>query len=99
MTGGDYLKKPEKVARFTDFYTLTSSDGDTDQLPPLLAETLYAEVENQAAPILRRTVHERELMLSPEERIAFSLFLSFQFTRGRAIRDEGNGYELPPVDV
>jgi len=84
--GVDYLKKPEKVGRITDFYTLESENISGDP-PPLLAETIYAEVESQAAPVIRDLISgPRDL--SPAEIVAMTLFLGFQLTRGRTTREE-----------
>ena len=87
--GRDYLKKPEKVARITDFYTLDSS-STPKELPPLLAETIYAEVESQAAPIVGGLLSGSLSELSQAEIVAITLFLGFQMTRGRTTREQHN---------
>lgn len=76
--GVDYLKKPAKVARITDFYTLENDKLDPSVVPPLLAETLFAEVESQTAPIIRRLSSEGEVRLTPTEVVSITLFLALQ---------------------
>ena len=83
--GRDYLKKPEKVARITDFYTLDSEAALAAGIPPLLAETLFGEIESRAAPVIRRLV-DRPPSLRAQEVVDLALFLAQQIARGQVNR-------------
>src|SRR5664280_680724 len=81
-----YLVSPEKAARETDFYSLASENLDSNELPPLLVETILSRVEGAAKGIIDRLIVLGINTLSFDDALTFALFLAFEVTRGRAFR-------------
>lgn len=85
--GTSYETSPSKAARITDFYRLEADGLDSDEIPPLLFETLLSEVEAWGKAVMDELVTQPRT-LDPDHMAKFAWFLGFQFTRGAAQRAE-----------
>lgn len=85
--GTSYETSPAKAARITDFYRLEAEGLDPAEVPPLLFETALGEVETWGREAIEELVTQPDTM-DPGLMSRFAWFLGFQFTRGRAIRQE-----------
>ncbi|MEX2440401.1 MAG: DUF4238 domain-containing protein [Actinomycetota bacterium] len=86
-SGETHVTTPAKACRISDFYRLEAEHLDPDQVPPLLMETLYSEVESWARKIIDSLVGDAP-QLPPGDLASFAWFLAFQFTRGAGHREE-----------
>lgn len=81
-----YLAPPRKAARETDYYLLESPDVDPEEVPPLLMEVMFGEVEGLAKAAIDQMLETGSAHLGPEQAAEFAWFLGFQATRGHAYR-------------
>lgn len=81
------LVSPQKALKQTDFYRLESPDLEPGVIPPLLMETILAEVESQAKRILDGLISVGRCD-SPDDEAALAWFLAMQITRGASFRAE-----------
>lgn len=71
-----------KVAVETGFYSVETEEGE--EMP--YVERLMSEIEGAAAKAIARTCSNLMLLLTPDQKIAISMFLGLQHTRGRRMR-------------
>ncbi len=83
-----YLNRAEVAARETDFYRMESEDLDSEEIPPLLFETILGRIEGAGKPAIDRLIDCGMDALEPPDVSALSQFLAFQIARGRARRRE-----------
>jgi hypothetical protein len=70
------LRSLDRVAAQKDYYAVKTEDGEKVQT----VEDILARVEGFAAPVIRR-FHEGDRLLSDDDRMTFSTFLSFGVMR------------------
>ena len=83
-----YLNSADNAARETDFYRMESDDLDSDEIPPLLFETILSRLEGAAPAVIDLLIEGGPTALGHLDALAFAQFLAFQFVRGRARRQE-----------
>lgn len=87
-SGGAWEQSAAKAARETDFYSVAHESINSDEVPPLLFETVLGELEAIAAQGVGILIARGPEALTVEQRFQFALFLAFQITRGRTFRAE-----------
>ncbi|MEE3751886.1 DUF4238 domain-containing protein [Mycobacterium intracellulare] len=82
-----WVTTPRKAATETDYYRLESPELDPEEVPPLLFEVTLSRVERWGADFIDAAIVDPIQVLSnDEQRVLFSIFMAFQYVRGRNFR-------------
>lgn len=90
-----FRASPKKIARITDFNTVSGLEN-FNGVPDNYFEELYAQLEDEAAPIFREMSETARLDLDEEERYVVALCLSTQSTRTPGFLNGIGAYDLTP---
>jgi hypothetical protein len=86
MSGGNRVMSVSNAAVETDFYTIQTGDGPSDEI-----EKRLSEIETRAADALR-AVDAGQLVATSETMTGLAEFAAIQATRGRDFRDTMNDF-------
>jgi hypothetical protein len=85
--GKSWVTSPKKAASETDYYRIESPDLDPEEIPPLLFEVTLSKIEQWGADFIEAAVEDPVGTARDDEiRVLFSLYMAFQFVRGRSYR-------------
>jgi hypothetical protein len=81
------FRSPARSAlRETDFYRFESDADDKKAVPPLVIETMLAEIEGAAVGAIDAVIDNAALAQVPENRLAIATLMAAQHVRGRRFR-------------
>jgi hypothetical protein len=82
-----WVTTPRRAAAETDYYRLDSPDLESQEIPPLLFEVTLGRVEQWGADFIEAAGSDPAALLrDDEQRVFFSIYLAFQYVRGRNFR-------------
>lgn len=85
--GKSWVTTPKKAASETDYYRIESPDLDPVEIPPLLFEVSLSKVERWGADFINAAIGDPANAARDDEmRVLFSLYMAFQYVRGRSYR-------------
>jgi hypothetical protein len=82
-----WITTPRRAATETDYYRIESPDLDPKEIPPLLFEVTLSRVEKWGSDFIDAAIADPiEVLRDDEQRVFFSLYMAFQYVRGRNFR-------------
>jgi hypothetical protein len=81
-----WITTPKRAASETDYYRVEAPDIDPDQVPPLLFEVAMSKAERWGADFIAAALDDPAAVISDEQRVLFSIYMAFQYVRGRSYR-------------
>lgn len=85
--GKSWPSTPKRAGNEADFYRIESPELDPDDVPPLLFEVVLSRIEAWGAEFIAAAIDDPVDALRDDElRVLFSLYMAFQFVRGRRYR-------------
>jgi hypothetical protein len=85
--GKSWVTTPKKAANETDYYRIESPDLDPEEIPPLLFEVTLSKIERWGADFIKAAIDDPVNAARDDElRVLFSLYMAFQYVRGRSYR-------------
>jgi hypothetical protein len=85
--GKSWVTTSKKAASETDYYRIESPDLDPEETPPLLFEVTLSKIERWGADFIKAAIDDPANAARDDEmRVLFSLYMAFQYVRGRSYR-------------
>lgn len=85
--GRSWPATPRRAATESDYYRIDSPELDPTEVPPLLFEVTLSRVERWGADFIDAAIADQDSLLRDEEqRVLFSVYMAFQYLRGRNFR-------------